>query len=346
MLSLAALLTLLVAQDSLPKGPADPKVELRAESTPQDSEDRALRTAARGLAYLEKEGVAWTKKNNCSSCHHVPMMLWAQREGRQRGLTIHEEARESAVAFALKAPFTGFYGPVTPEKLAQMPGPSLEIIYLALGLDTADHAGDAAQKLGEFKTHLLDKQDTTGAWVYDRKEKGKLLPPIEDSDTVVTMLSMLALSRGNPSPLGQPAASPSLNRALAWLRESAVEESDFSTALGVVTFRTFGMADRVKQLTSKLLSDQREDGGWAPVNGRPSDALATGQALYALADAGIDAKVDAIERGRGYLVRTQQADGSWHVLSRVPKNEGKPEVPGYFGSAWAVLGLVHHQVKE
>lgn len=182
--------------------------------------------------------------------------------------------------------------------------------------------------------------------MFDRKEKGKLLPPIQDADDVVTMLSMLALSRGSPSPLEQRTARTSQDRALAWLKESTSEQNHFSTALGVVISRKFGMADRLNGLTTILIREQREDGGWSQVTGNPSDALATGQALYALADAGIDPKHAAIERGRAFLDRTQRDDGSWQVLSRIPENEGKTAIPSYFGSAWAVLGLVHHRVKE
>ncbi|HVR83724.1 MAG TPA: hypothetical protein VMU54_05385, partial [Planctomycetota bacterium] len=112
MLSLTALMTLLLAQEVLPQGQADPsRAKPGVESTLQDPEDPALRAATKGLGFLEKEGIAWTKKNKCSSCHHVPMMLWAEREARQGGLRINEQARERAVAFALQAPYGGFLGP-------------------------------------------------------------------------------------------------------------------------------------------------------------------------------------------------------------------------------------------
>ena len=48
-----------------------------------------------------------------------------------------------------------------------------------------------------------------------------------------------------------------------------------------------------------------------------SDTYATGQALYALNAAGKMLTTDPVyEKGVKYLLRTQAADGSWHVKSR------------------------------
>jgi hypothetical protein len=41
--------------------------------------------------------------------------------------------------------------------------------------------------------------------------------------------------------------------------------------------------------------------------------------MYALAESGMSPQDPAYRRGVGYLLSTQQADGSWHVRSRSPK---------------------------
>ena len=75
-----------------------------------------------------------------------------------------------------------------------------------------------------------------------------------------------------------------------------------------------------------------------------SDAWATGQALYALAHAGIKSDEPVIARAHAFLIKTQRADGSWPMTSRPTKPGGKgstsliPITGG--GSSWAVLGLV------
>lgn len=342
MLSVAVLFPFLLPQEAFPDRQPAPKSDVAIQDSSARKADEA---AGKGLAFLEKEGVAWTRKNKCSSCHHVPMMLWAQEEAREHGFGINEEGRSIAVAFALKAPFTGFFGPLTREKVAAMSGPSLEMIYLSLGLGGAREP-DSTATLAEFRKHLMGKQAPDGSWAYTRKEKGKILAPIEDRDDVITMLGMLALSSGNPSKPEQETLKRSQERALAWLRESASEGVHQSSALGLVIFKKCGDQERVARLTAQLLREQREDGGWSQAKEHPSDALATGQALYALAAAGIDRQHGAIQRGRTFLARTQKDDGSWLVPSRTAANKGKDAIPSYFGSAWAVIGLVQHAIRE
>jgi hypothetical protein len=42
----------------------------------------------KGLAYVEGKSLAWLRQKKCASCHHVPMMVWVQRDARQRGFAI------------------------------------------------------------------------------------------------------------------------------------------------------------------------------------------------------------------------------------------------------------------
>ena len=66
-----------------------------------------------------------------------------------------------------------------------------------------------------------------------------------------------------------------------------------------------------------IATTQRPDGGWSQLPTMGSDTYATGQALYALNAAGNMPVNDPVyEKGVKYLLRTQAADGSWHVKSR------------------------------
>ncbi len=75
----------------------------------------------------------------------------------------------------------------------------------------------------------------------------------------------------------------------------------------------------VSTLQRELLSTQNADGGWAQrptLPDSPSDAYATATALNALIESGLDVADPAYVRGLEYLIKTQQADGSWHVATR------------------------------
>ncbi|HYE76780.1 MAG TPA: hypothetical protein VEI97_02230, partial [bacterium] len=45
-----------------------------------------LRAAiVKGLEYVTEKGDVWLEEKNCNSCHHLPEMLWSQREAKRRG---------------------------------------------------------------------------------------------------------------------------------------------------------------------------------------------------------------------------------------------------------------------
>ncbi len=105
------------------------------------------------------------------------------------------------------------------------------------------------------------------------------------------------------------------------------------------------MRDRFRR---DILAAQRGDGGWAQTPELASDAYATGQTLYALHEAGVPASDAAYRRGAEFLLKTQLADGSWHVISRAPKlqpyfQSGFPHDHDQWissmGTAWATIAL-------
>jgi hypothetical protein len=114
-------------------------------------------------------------------------------------------------------------------------------------------------------------------------------------------------------------------------------------------------ADRaaLRKLAAALQATQRPDGGWSSIPGRESDVYSTGQALVALHDGGSVAIIDSSwQRGIAWLLKTQAADGTWHVTSRL--HPPAPLSPPYFdagyphghdqflsmqGASWAVMAL-------
>jgi hypothetical protein len=96
-------------------------------------------------------------------------------------------------------------------------------------------------------------------------------------------------------------------------------------------------------LVKSIKDRQNADGGWSQTKDMASDAWATGQALYALAYAGIKPNEAVITRAHAFLVKTQRDDGSWPMTSRPTTPGGKGStslipITGA-GSAWAVMGL-------
>jgi len=105
----------------------------------------------------------------------------------------------------------------------------------------------------------------------------------------------------------------------------------------------------VKSSARALAAMQRADGSWNQLPAMAPDAYATGEALYALHVAGkMDVSNPVYQKGVQYLLRTQAADGSWHVETRAiwlqPYFEsgfpyGRDQFISAAGTAWAVMAL-------
>ncbi len=82
--------------------------------------------------------------------------------------------------------------------------------------------------------------------------------------------------------------------------------------------------ERLKDIeaeTGRLLGKQNGDGGWGQDDALPSDAFATGQALYFLSLAGVGRDREEVRRGVSFLVGSQKEDGSWPMTSRAHPGE-------------------------
>ena len=116
-------------------------------------------------------------------------------------------------------------------------------------------------------------------------------------------------------------------------------------ALRLILWRRLGLpATEWVPLAKQLRKAQNADGGWGQIKKAKSDAYATGQALYALAEAGVKPGDEAVRNARSFLAKTQREDGGWPMVSRGIMRDGKPpknlEPITHAGSAWAVMGLV------
>lgn len=75
--------------------------------------------------------------------------------------------------------------------------------------------------------------------------------------------------------------------------------------------------ERLGQLADALVAQQRDDGGWGQLPTLPSDAYATGQALYALHLAGGHSVTsEPWQAGVRFLLETQRDDGTWYAPRR------------------------------
>jgi hypothetical protein len=319
-LSLIVLMTAVAADATPPPAPAPAQVR---------------RSVERSLAFLEKDGLAWMNEKKCTSCHAVPLALWPQYEARRHGFTVHDSVIDGLRKKALADYATN--EKLKPAGQEGAPGTlSAAPIYLTLIAAAAGPPDDETKKaLGRFAEHFLAVQQSDGSWGAPNGGPKTTTSPVKDTNDVLTIYVLLALAGRDAELAGWPAAR---DKALAWLKTAAPSDSNQSLALRVLTRHRFGKADEWQPLVKELLGKQNADGGWSQLKGGPSDAFATGQALYALGMVGTPATESGVGRAWKYLLESQRDDGSWLVQTRVPK--GHDVIISTFGSGWATLGLV------
>jgi hypothetical protein len=198
--------------------------------------------------------------------------------------------------------------------------------------------------------NVAGEQRRDGNWHF----AGLARPPLEDGDFSRTALCLRALATYGP-PGRKAEFDQRIQRAAAWLKSASPRTTEDRT-MQLLGLKWAG-TDRgaLEDPLEKLIALQRPDGGFAPTPELRSDAYATGTVLFTMHELGIPASDAAYRRGVAYLVRTQLADGSWHVASRAPKfqpyfQSGFPHDHDQWissaATAWAAMALSYAAAEQ
>jgi squalene-hopene/tetraprenyl-beta-curcumene cyclase len=293
-------------------------------------------TIDRGLTFLARDNLAWKEKRQCAECHHAPFTIWALSEGKKRGYAVDEKALADLTSWVLTKDHLAkvVAKPPKQEKIELNEAPLL----LALGVEAGD-ATATQDGLKKLLTSVLGAQDKGGSWKLSYEFR-----PIGSSPEVLTTLALLALSSPNAPDMGEEGKA-ARERGLEWLQGAKSDAELQAAALRLILWRRLDLpASEWEPLVKRIRGAQNSDGGWGQIPRANSDAYATGQALYALAEAGAQPGDEAVHKGQSFLARTQRQDGGWAMVSRAIMRDGKPpknlDPITHAGSAWAVLGLV------
>jgi squalene-hopene/tetraprenyl-beta-curcumene cyclase len=293
------------------------------------------RAINRGLTFLAKDNLAWKEKKKCAECHHAPFTIWALNEGKKRRYAVDEKALGELTSWVVTKDHLAklLANPPTQGQVVVREAPLL----LALGLE-AGNARATQEGLKQMLTAVLSDQGKDGSW-----KLGLEFRPIGSSPETLTSLALLALSAPNAPDLGKEGKA-ARERGLQWLRAAGSDDELQAAALRLIVWRRLGLpSTEWEPLVKKIRGTQNPDGGWGQTRKAKSDAYATGQALYALAEVGVRPGDRAVRRAQSFLAKTQRPDGAWAMASRAIFRNGKPatdlEPITHAGSAWAVMGL-------
>src|SRR5688572_25718531 len=304
--------------------------------------DEVRAAAGRALTAIQKAQAPWytTNKQVCASCHHQYQPAIAYRVARDHRVPFDEAIAKSD---AIKA-FT-FADLDRAVQYTYVIEPAMDDAYRMV----AANAAGVKPNLGAaiYARLLISRQNTDGDWDGFHQR-----PPSSYSRVTMAALGLRAVQAYHHTSQ-KAAADAAIARARTFLEARTARDTE-ERSYQLLGLRWAGAPRALLQkLAQGLKVAQQPDGGWSSRDGRESDVYSTGQALVALHDGGSVAVIDtAWQRGISYLLKTQAADGSWRMTSRL--RPPAPLSPPYFdagypggrdqfiamsGAGWAAIAL-------
>ncbi len=335
-----------MAADWAKRASAHPGLELLkvgasepAAVKPANTELPPLATSAQHtVTLIEKASTQFFATSGCVSCHAQSMTDMAVGLARSKGLRVDENAAHERVEM-LKAIYI-------PELLLERMDPAgaeEQLAYPLAGLASNSAAPD--RLTDAMAANIAATQGANGSWHVGAAAR----PPAEEGDIFRTALCIRSLKVYGP-PGRRAEMTARIAKARRWL-ETAKPATAEDRSMQLLGLSWAGSSDArlTKRRTDAILAEQQPDGGWCQREGLPTDAYATGESLYAIAEAGgTPTASEAYRKGVQFLLRTQRADSSWFVPSRSPRVQayfeggfpyGHDQWISSWATAWAALAI-------
>jgi ankyrin repeat protein len=298
----------------------------------------------KSVQLLRRSSTEFFKQSGCVSCHDQSLTARVVAAVRPGAIPVDEDATQEQLKTIRKTIRT--QAAAMQEFALQGMDEGIPDIFVTLlqGLAAGGFAPDIVTDSLVADVATLQRAD--GRW-----SAGIFVsrPPIEESDISRTAQAVRTLQLYT-SPARQAEFDGRVARARVWLLSAKkLGTTDEQAMLLLGLSWTGAEQQKIREVALSLIARQRVDGGWAGNPNLTSEAFSTGEALYALREAGFANAADAVfRRGVEYLLRTQHADGSWYVRSRAPKiqpyfQSGFPfdhdQWISAAGTAWASMAL-------
>ena len=295
----------------------------------------------KSLPYIEERGNWWIEKKECMSCHRVAFTAWSHVEAIHAGGKGDEEKVNGWIDWCLDNLFEPiaekdrkYEGELTIDR--NLSG-AAQMLALAKNWNST-----AEQKEFHLKivAKLKERQMKDGKWDPKGQLPGQKRDLLETTH-VITLWNALALINVAKQDHVKAADVDGVIQAAA----KFVKGYNAGTSSEWLALRALFAAERQDPKNSdlylkKLISSQNEDGGWGWHAGGESDALATGQVLYALIEMGHDVQSPEIQKTVKYLLANQAPSGVWKTKGTKKKAKDRfTETSNYWGTTWAVIGL-------
>jgi ankyrin repeat protein len=307
------------------------------------SQQNVRAAVAQALPMLQRSAGEFVTKRACVSCHHNILTILTLDLARTRGFEI-----ETKVLAAVEdKTFRELRGPNALDNAVQattLNDPTPNDSYLLMA---AQDAGMPPDLTTAAYARRLMRWQREGHWI-----TSDFRPPHSSSLFMTTATAVRAIRFYAPDELREE-RDASIGNAARWLSENRPISTEDAA------FRLMGLVwaaasrDAITAAQRDLIAMQRANGGWPQLPNYETDAYSSGEALFALSEAGISGIDSVWTKGIKFLLSTQARDGTWRVRTRMlspaevsPKYfatgfpYGKDEFLSYAGSCWAVMALL------
>lgn len=301
----------------------------QADESPATTADDINSAVVRSLPYIARRGQWWIDSKDCVSCHRTAFTIWTHAAAADAGIPVDAEQLNDWVDWSFEALLKKndkdtIVATVNLDGVAQ-------ILHVTNSLPLTAMQKEHRQKL---LAYLTDGQTESGAW----KPAGQLpmqKRPASETEYVTTSWNRwLAVGSGLPKSTS--------SKAMAFLDQPIEFTSTESLVVDVLN----AASDDTRVTAFDLIAaEQNEDGGFGWLRNGESDAIATGQVLFAAASLN-DTKpfANVLDKATSFLLETQEENGSWKVKGTKKNRLTKiQETATYWGTCWAVIGMLELQ---
>ena len=325
-------------------------IAARAALTPRTAVEKSLPLLVRGWQ-------TWNERQSCGGCHHRLMIDRVAALARQRGFAVAGALADDQVRFFATR------SAANEARLRQRVATDEGLVADMLGIAGDGSSGDALNlnavlELGVPRSPALEaralllarKQMADGSW-----RNGLPRVPILSSDFTATAVAARTIAAYGGA-ADEAEIRERVERAKRWLVAGQAITTDDKVHRLIGLRWTRADEGLIKSAADLLTREQNGDGGWSQLPGINSDAYATGMVLVALHWAiGLPVTTAVYKRGIEYLLKMQEADGSWFVHKRAAAANayfesgfphGKFQFISYAGSCWATMALIYAAVPS
>jgi hypothetical protein len=293
--------------------------------------------AQRGLDWLQHAAPTWVNTHHCFGCHVQSQVLMGQAVALKHDYRVNMKSVWALEEHAREQSSWGSWW--NPSNSATAFG-AMGVAYAADMIGSEhDKAYPYTERglLGESTRRLMAAQEKDGAFPVD-----ELNPPIVQGQFMTTGNALVAIKR-QADQTGDAKLHESARRATEWIAANEPQTTQ-DKIFKVMSLMHYGTPDQKRtawSVVETLAAEQQADGGWkenAKTEG--SNAIATGQVLYAFKQAGISIHGEMFRRGVDFLLSHQDNDpesldnGSWKAMNTESKQPS-----GFAHTMWAVIGL-------